>query len=107
MLFSDMRCFTCGNPPEKETLAQGKPGMTSFSAARDGLLDVRSYEVYDICICDSCLIRGGRQGCVYRTVTKNRPPNYYEYTWNPDGDDTLYRLPPPKLTVYSTETEKA
>ena len=88
MLFKDMRCFVCGNPPEKTSLSKGeKSGLTSFYAGKDGLLEHRSYEGYDIDICDSCLTEGGRQGRVHRTVTENRPPNHYEYIWNPDGDD--------------------
>lgn len=105
MLFRDMRCFSCGNPPEKETLPQGeKLGLTSFHSVKGGLLETSSYESYGIRICDACLIEGGRLGYVYRSVTQNRPPNIYEYTWNPDGDDELYRLPIPTFTV--TETEK-
>ena len=103
MLFSEMRCFSCGNPPEKTSLPQGeKLGMTNFSATRDGLLEISSSENYGIRICDSCLAEGGRLGRVTRTVTAHRPPNYYEYTWNPDGDDALYRLPPPKVSIATT-----
>lgn len=96
MLFSDMKCFVCGNPPEKDSLPQGeKLGLTGFYASKGGFFDSRPYESYDIKICDSCLIEGGWQGRVCRTVTENRPANNYEYIWNPDGDDQPYRYPPP------------
>jgi hypothetical protein len=98
MLFSDMRCFACGNPPGKTSLSQGeKSGLTSFNARKGGLLEPGSYEGYFIEICDSCLTEGGRRGCVFRSVTENRPPNIYEYIWNPDGDDKPYRLPLPSF----------
>ncbi len=102
MLFSDMKCFVCGSPPEKVTLPKGQRlGLTSFnsSRARGGLLESSPYEGYSIEICDSCMIEGGRQGRVTRSVTEQRPPNIYEYIWNPDGDDQPYReLPSPVVT---------
>lgn len=99
MLFTDMKCFSCGNPPQ-----ESGEGITSFYASRNGLLEVRSSESYVIDLCDSCLTEGGRQGRVCRTITENRPPNYYEYTWNPDGEDKAYRMPPP--VFYPIVTEK-
>lgn len=105
MLFSDMKCFTCGKPPEKVTLAKGQRlDLTSFYSSKEGLLNPRSYEGYDIHLCDSCLIEGGRQGRVTRSVTEQRPPNIYEYIWNPDGDDKSYAYPPP---VFYSLKEKA
>lgn len=96
MLFRDMKCFVCGNPPEKDSLPQGeKLGLTIFDAAGDGMLEIESCESYHIRICNSCLAEGGRQGRVCRTITERRPSNYYEYIWNPDGDDRPYRYPPP------------
>lgn len=96
MLFTDMKCFSCGNPPPKATLRKGeKLGVTGFSADKDGLLEIRPSEGYVIHLCDPCLTEGGRKGRVHRTVQENRPPNFYEYTWNPDGDDEHYMLPPP------------
>ncbi len=98
MLFSDMRCFVCGSPPARTSLTEGeKLGLTGFTCSgKNGLLDRKPYEAYGIDICDSCLIEGGRQGRVCHSVTEQRPPNVYEYTWNPDGDDKLYCLPPPR-----------
>jgi hypothetical protein len=104
MLFSDMRCFTCGNPPEKGDKDRTVK-LTSFNS-RSGLLKSRPYEIYGIEICDSCLLEGGRQGRVCRSVTEQRPPNTYEYTWNPDGDDQPYRLPPPVVTRLLSEEKK-
>ena len=96
MLFSDMKCFVCGNPPGKTSLSKGeKSGLTSFYAGKGGLLEPRPYEGYGIDICDSCLIEGGRKEYVTRTVTQPRPSNTYECIWNPDGNDKEYRLPPP------------
>lgn len=103
MLFSDMKCFICGSPPEKTSLPRGeKLGLTSFYSGKSdsGLLKSKPYEGYSIEICDSCLTEGGRQGRVFRSVTENRPPNIYEYTWNPDGDDAPYRLPAPVITPW-------
>ena len=108
MLFRDMKCFVCGNPPEKDSLPQGeKLGLTSFSAVKGGFFECGSCEHYSIKICDSCLTEGGRQGRVYRTVTENRPANIYEFTWNPDGDDEYYRLPPPRLVVTHLKEESS
>ena len=91
-----MRCFACGNPPGKVSLAKGENlGFTGFDAHKGGLLEVRPYEGYTVHICDSCLTEGGRKGYVTRTVTQPRPSNTYEYIWNPDGNDKEYRLPPP------------
>lgn len=105
MLFRDMKCFACGNPPEKESLPQGeKLGLTDFFASGGGFFDKKPYEGHGIKICDSCLIQGGRQGRVYRTVTEHRPANNYEYIWNPDGDDKYYSYPPPVLRI-RTSTE--
>lgn len=106
MLFRDMRCFSCGNPPEKETLPQGeKLGMTSFSAVKGEMLEVKPCEHYSIRICDSCLTEGGRQGRVTRTVAENRPSNIYEFTWNPDGSDSPYLRPLPKPAITRPKEE--
>jgi hypothetical protein len=79
MLFSDMRCFTCGNLPEMDS-GDRTVKLTSFSAfGKGGLLESRPYEGYTIEVCDSCLTEAGRQGRVTRSVTENRPPNIYEY----------------------------
>ena len=41
MLFRDMRCYVCGNPPGKTSLSKGeKSGLTSFYAGKDGLLEL-------------------------------------------------------------------
>ena len=106
MLFSDMRCFTCGNPPENPFPKRGeRVKLTSFSAHKGGLVDPQPYEGYSIEICDSCLTEAGRQGRVTRSVTENRPPNFYTYIWNPDGDDKAYHYPLPKVFLI-TMTEK-
>ncbi len=92
MLFSDMKCLMCGSPPGKTTLGQDeKPDFIMFHAdgSRSGNLTVT--------ICDTCLAAAGRQGRVTRSVTEHRPPNIYEYIWNPDGEDEPYRYPAPKL----------
>lgn len=107
MLFSDMKCFACGNPPGKTELsAEEKCGLTGFDSLKGGLLESKPYEGYTIHICDSCLIEGGRKGYVTHTITQPRPPNNYEYTWNPDGDDKPYHNPPPVFLFRPVNTEK-
>lgn len=87
------------------SLAKGeKLGLTGFNVVRGGLLECKPYEGYHIDICDSCLTEGGRQGRVSRSVTENRPPNIYTYTWNPDGDDKPYQLPLPSPVFLPKET---
>ena len=105
MLFSDMRCFACGNPPENPLPERGeRVKITSFTAfGSKGLLESKDYQGYSIEICDACLTEGGRQGRVTRSVTENRPANVYTYTCNPDGDDKPYKLPLPAFSPIRKE----
>jgi len=95
MLFKDMRCVMCGEPPEMTEVPQGQE--FSFTAFHHDELTVY--------FCRSCLDDAGRQGRVIRSVTEHRPPNIYEYYWDPDGQDESYRLPPPRLVSRSQAGE--
>ena len=87
MLFKDMRCVICGNPPVMTSLSQGQEfEFTSFC-----------HKELTVYFCRTCLGDAGRNGRVIRSVTEHRPPNIYEYIWNPDGQDESYRLPLPRL----------
>jgi len=95
MLFKDMRCVACGNAPEMAEVPQGQE--FEFTAFYN-----KDLTIY---FCRSCLEGAGRAGRVIRSITEHRPPNVYEYIWNPDGPDESYRLPAPRLLSRSQAGE--